>query len=448
MAHLPNLDQIKKDWLPRLKLFSLQAYDTLVEALWRFIARLQAVNVKRPRLLIASALAIMIGAGAVYGTMLVWSKIPGVSGASDEKFSHSLLWRLEIYMWKFFGKVPELSWQELKTMTWPGSGFFLAGHVKEGRSLEGVVANPYNTPDDIKIGKELFSQKCGACHGADGKGRVGPALAVPHLTRGESDFILYKHIRDGIPGTAMPSVPDLTFEERWKVVGFVRSLMGGRFSDRKPARELRIDVSFDDILKARGNTNVWLTYAGALDGRRYSPLTEFTPQNAGKLRLLWSRPFATEEKVAEAVPLVVDSTIFLVEPANNVIAMEAQTGKILWRYQRNLPLQLPLCCGRVNRGMAILGDTLYFGTLDARLVALNAKTGEVKWEVEVGKTSEGYSITGAPLAVKDLDHRGYLGQRVRRSWLHRRVRCQDGCREVEVLHHPRSGRIRARHLEE
>ncbi len=398
MVHLPNLNQLRNRWEPRLKSLVLRTRNT-ISPVWE---KVRFAPARRVRLLIGLLTVIILVVGVTYASLFAWSRIPGASTATGEKITHSLFWRLELYVWKIFGQVPELSWGEITKMTWPGSGFFLAGHIKEGRSLEGVVANPYNAPDDIKIGKEVFSQKCGACHGADGKGRVAPALAVPHLSRGESDFTLYKHIRNGIPGTAMPSTPDLSFEERWRVVAYVRTLMGSRFSDRKLTRELRINVSFGDILNAREQTDKWLTYSGALDGWRYSPLTEFTPQNVGKLRLLWSRPFATEERVAEAVPLVVDSTIFVVEPPNNVIAMEAQTGKVLWRHQRNLPSELPLCCGRVNRGLAILGDTLFMGTLDARLVAIDAKSGEVRWEIEVAKTSDGYSITGAPLIVKDM----------------------------------------------
>jgi alcohol dehydrogenase (cytochrome c) len=408
MSYWTRLNHLWSQAYDTLAHYAARAYPALLhfasracEILLQLYRRLRTAAATRTRLFVTLAIMVVLAGGLLYAVVLGWSRIPGISTASDEKITHSLLWRLELYFWKLVGRVPDLSWGELRKMTWPGSGFFLAGHVKEGRSLEAVIANPYTKPGDIKTGKDLFSSRCGACHGADGKGRTAPALAVPHLSRGDSDFILYKHIRDGIPGTAMPSAQGLSFEERWQVVGFLRTLMGSRFSDRKPARDLNVNVAFDDILKARGNPNVWLTYAGALDGWRYSPLTEITPQNAGKLRLLWSRPFSTEEKIAEAVPLVVDGTIFIVEPPNNVLAMEASTGKVLWRYQRSLPQQLPLCCGRVNRGLAVLGDTLFLGTLDARLVAINAKTGEVKWEIEVANSSEGYSITGAPLAVKD-----------------------------------------------
>src|SRR5205814_8972735 len=86
---------------------------------------------------------------------------------------------------------------------------------------------------------------------------------------------------------------------------------------------------------------------------------------------------------------------------NHPFALDVRTGRPLWHYQRTLPKEMSLCCGPQNRGFAALGDRVYMGTLDAHLVALDAKTGRVRWDVAAADADKGYSFTGAPLVVKD-----------------------------------------------
>ena len=108
-------------------------------------------------------------------------------------------------------------------------------------------------------------------------------------------------------------------------------------------------------------------------------------------------------------PIVIGNVMFITEPPNKVLALNSETGEKLWSYERELPPQISLCCGSSNRGVGVLGDLVYVGTLDAHLVALNARTGRVVWDVEVAKAEEGYSITGAPLVVKDMVITGIAG---------------------------------------
>src|SRR5205823_3066626 len=96
-----------------------------------------------------------------------------------------------------------------------------------------------------------------------------------------------------------------------------------------------------------------------------------------------------------------NKTIFITEPPNNVVALEAETGREIWRYTHPVPDDLPVCCAPVNRGLAILGNQLFFGTLDAKLVALDASSGKVQWTIQVAEPSDGFTITGAPLIAKD-----------------------------------------------
>ena len=101
----------------------------------------------------------------------------------------------------------------------------------------------------------------------------------------------------------------------------------------------------------------------------------------------------------ESTPIVVGDTIFVTEPAATVLALNAKTGKVIWKYQRPIPSNLPAGDGKVNRGLAILDNLLFFGSIDGYLVAINANTGNVVWQTQVASSSEGFSITGAPLVV-------------------------------------------------
>jgi alcohol dehydrogenase (cytochrome c) len=96
---------------------------------------------------------------------------------------------------------------------------------------------------------------------------------------------------------------------------------------------------------------------------------------------------------------VVGDTIFITEPPATVVALNAKTGEVIWQYERTIPVRLPLESGRVNRGLAILGNTLFFGCLDGFLIAIDANTGKVKWQSRVASPSDGYTITVAPLVV-------------------------------------------------
>ena len=163
---------------------------------------------------------------------------------------------------------------------------------------------------------------------------------------------------------------------------------------------LQAQVSFDRIRNAANEPHNWLTYNGSYSSTHHSTLKDLTPQNAGALELKWVWQANSLEKL-EATPLVVDGVMYLTDPPNDVVAVDARTGRLFWRYRHNLPPGVLPCCGRVNRGVAILGATLYLGTLDARLVALDAGTGRKKWDVKVADYERGYSLTVSPLVVKD-----------------------------------------------
>ena len=163
---------------------------------------------------------------------------------------------------------------------------------------------------------------------------------------------------------------------------------------------LSAQVSFDRLLNTDKEPHNWLTYSGSMMSQRYSPLTQVTPQNVKNLELQWVYQARSLEKF-EATPLVVDGLLYTVQAPNDVVAIDAVTGRTFWTYSYAPALDARPCCGRVNRGLAILGDTLFMGTIDAHLIAIDAKNGHPLWNVNVGKASAGYALTHAPLVIKD-----------------------------------------------
>ena len=103
----------------------------------------------------------------------------------------------------------------------------------------------------------------------------------------------------------------------------------------------------------------------------------------------------------ETTPLVVDGIMYLTVPPNEAYALDAETGVVLWEYKRSLPPKIIVCCGQVNRGLAIQGDRLFMATLDAMVIALDRKTGRLLWESDMIDYKLGYAATHAPLVVKD-----------------------------------------------
>jgi alcohol dehydrogenase (cytochrome c) len=159
-------------------------------------------------------------------------------------------------------------------------------------------------------------------------------------------------------------------------------------------------VGSDRLLRAAEEPHNWLTYSRTYDGQRHSPLTQVTPANVRNLELKWILPNQVFG-AWQSTPLVVDGIMYLTQRPNDILAVDAKTGRAFWQYRHANSADARVCCGANNRGVAILGDTLFMGTLDAHLVAVDRITGRSLWDVAVGDPKLGYSITMAPLVVKD-----------------------------------------------
>src|SRR5580698_8645033 len=167
-------------------------------------------------------------------------------------------------------------------------------------------------------------------------------------------------------------------------------------------------VPFDRILRANQEPQNWLTYSGTTMSQRYSGLTQISPANAKDLQLKWVFQSKSTEK-HEVTPLVVDGVMYTVQGINDVFALDAATGKTLWTYYHKPDPAARNCCGQETRGLAILGDKIFLATLDDYVIAINAKTGKEIWKTQAADPKQRYSMTHAPLVIKDKVIAGIAG---------------------------------------
>jgi alcohol dehydrogenase (cytochrome c) len=168
-------------------------------------------------------------------------------------------------------------------------------------------------------------------------------------------------------------------------------------------------VTYERILNARSEPQNWLTYYGAYDGQRYSPLDQINTETVKQLTPAWVFQagslglFSGASTYAfEASPIVVDGTMFVSGWDGWCWAIDAKTGQELWRYRHASPFDVSLCCGNVNRGVAVAEGKVFMTTLNAHVIALDAETGKKVWDTTYGDVRAGESATVAPLVVKDM----------------------------------------------
>ncbi|HEY1339115.1 MAG TPA: PQQ-dependent dehydrogenase, methanol/ethanol family [Bryobacteraceae bacterium] len=176
--------------------------------------------------------------------------------------------------------------------------------------------------------------------------------------------------------------------------------MQARFLPFLIAASLPAQVSYDRLLHAAEEPHNWLTYSGSYMSQRYSPLGRITPQNVKTLEQKWVYQVESLQKL-ETSPLAVDGVLYITQPPNDVIAIDGRTGRAFWIYQYRPAPEAKPCCGFVNRGLAILNNTLFMATIDAHLVAIDATSGTLLWNTKVADHALGYAMTLAPLVVKD-----------------------------------------------
>ena len=160
------------------------------------------------------------------------------------------------------------------------------------------------------------------------------------------------------------------------------------------------------LVAADQEPSSWLTYSGNYQSHRYSPLTQITRENVARLKPAWIYQ-VRRTGIVETTPIVADGVMYITEPPSTVTALDLRTGRPLWTYSPTIPADvIVIGSPPVNRGVAILDDTVFVGTIHGHLIALDAKSGAVRWDIAVDDNKFGYYVTSAPLA---LDGRVIVG---------------------------------------
>jgi len=296
-----------------------------------------------------------------------------------------------------------------------------------GRGVERPTGNE-------DAGKTLFfgAAKCADCHMFGGRGglfggdlsgvraKFAPSALVKKMTepvsvaetggvrgvlKNEDTFTAHVFDRAGkwhfLRKSAVRKIeephPALTDGQRNDIAAFLMKAptTGHALAEWKPAADF--NVTYDRLLHADREPHNWLTYWGNFSGTHYSGLKQITPANVSSLKSAWVHQMGGDR--IETTPLVVDGMMFVTGPLSNASALDARTGRTIWKYTRRLPQVASHCTVMTNRGLAVLGDRLFLATLDTHLVSLDAKTGNVIWDIEVNDYKKGFSITHAPLAI-------------------------------------------------
>ncbi len=173
------------------------------------------------------------------------------------------------------------------------------------------------------------------------------------------------------------------------------------------------DPEIDKLLRSPVSKD-WVTNGGNLTNDRYSTLKQIDTTNVGKLKGAWMARLKGSgvggKYSFEATPLVKDGIMYVVTGNDDVFALNAKTGEIIWEYWSGIEQNIStVCCGWVNRGLAIGEGLIYLGQLDANVVALDMKTGKVAWKMPIEKWQNGYGVTSAPLYYDGVVYSGITG---------------------------------------
>ena len=251
--------------------------------------------------------------------------------------------------------------------------------------------------------QQLFNEHCASCHGEDARGTAkGPGLAMNPRVAQQSADQLRVFLERGNIAAGMPSFSDLGAKDLMALAKYLRVLNMGTIAGPTTAAGPIRKISWGSP-----QPGDWLTYNGNDSPNRYSPLKQITTANVSSLELKWLFPI--QYFGLETTPLAADGVLYVTGP-NQVFALDALTGSPLWHYSR------PPSTGMVgdaklgtNRGVAILGNKVFFVTDNAHLIAIDRATGNLQWETPLAEENQHYGATMAPLIVNNMVVAGVSG---------------------------------------
>jgi len=317
-----------------------------------------------------------------------------------------LRWRIQVIYLDLLGRIPDLEISELPALLMPRSGQPKIARLVITHNPYAVIHVPTFALGDVTAGATLFREQCASCHSPDGSGSpAAPALFGREFRHGDTEWAVYRTIRDGVPNTGMAPHP-LGHRQLWQLVAYIRSLgvpgdsLAAAAQENAKLRQIR--VSYDELAAIDEPGNDWLTYSGSYGSNRHSSLAQINTNNVNTLSVRWMHQLVGVHDKIESTPLVRAGVMYFTAPPGRVLAVDARTGHQIWVHDHPYTFlgggEGPL--GQ-NRGVALLGDRVFVGTWDSKLTALSAATGKVLWEITVGEYPGTY-ISGAPLAYRDL----------------------------------------------
>jgi alcohol dehydrogenase (cytochrome c) len=290
---------------------------------------------------------------------------------------------------------------------------------------------------NVESGRRVFASRCASCHGTEGAGgELGPSIVARIPLRTDADLAAV--VREGLPGAGMPAFSTLSSTESADLVAFLRTLRpragtgpqratvtladgssvagvvlnqsAGEMQllgdDRRThlLRETPSAGRYREVTSQAG----WTTYHGAVNGNRYSAMTQITTANVDRLAPKWVFTIPNAAQL-QTTPVVADGVMY-VTAANDLYALDAGSGRQLWNYRRPRTRGVAGVAARgVNRGVAVAADRVFMTTDHAHLIALNRASGALLWETEMADYHQNYNGTGAPLVVGDLVISGIAG---------------------------------------
>ncbi len=322
-----------------------------------------------------------------------------------------------------------------------GSGNCTACHEINGRGLDLAAdlsaegARPANAIRDGVMHRPAAGGRGG--RGGGGAARVANVTltngkTVSGVIRAEDTFNINIEQRDGkvllldkknvrtisapVP-LATPEISSrLSSADVDNLVAFLAAQKARNLADAAKSNPAPV-LTDADLVAGQKKPQNWTSYWGSYDGHHFSELKQITARNVKTVQARWTTSLPGNSAL-ESTPIVVDGVMYVSGPPGDVYALDARTGLQLWRFHRNQDVRNPGEINPFNKGVAVLDGRVFFGTLDNNLIALDAHTGRELWEKHLAEALDGYTLTGAPLAVKGKIIMGMSGGEMGvRGWL-------------------------------